>query len=52
MTAHFESIAVVVDQHQPVVESYYGTGRMISVIAHLLRECDHVYKGLVESWEE
>ena len=49
LTALFESIAVIVDQHQPVVESYYGTGRMASV--HLLRECDPVYKGLVERWE-
>ncbi|KAI0270779.1 COG4-domain-containing protein [Russula aff. rugulosa BPL654] len=52
LTALFESIAVIVDQHQPVVESYYGTGKMASVIARLLRECDRVCKGLVEGWEE
>ena len=52
LTALFESIAVIVDQHQPVVESYYGTGKMASVIARLLRECDRVCKGLIEGWEE
>lgn len=52
LTALFESIAVIVDQHQPVVESYYGSGKMASVITRLLRECDRVCKGLVEGWEE
>ncbi len=52
LTALFESIAVIVDQHQPIVESYYGTGKMTSVIARLLRECDRVCKGLIEGWEE
>jgi hypothetical protein len=52
LTALFESIAVIVDQHQPVVESYYGTGKMANVIARLLRECDRVCKGLIDGWEE
>jgi hypothetical protein len=52
LTALFESIAMIVDQHQPVVESYYGTGKMASVIARLLQECDRVCKGLIEGWEE
>ena len=43
---------MIVDQHQPVVESYYGTGKMASVIARLLQECDRVCKGLIEGWEE
>ncbi|KAH9001665.1 COG4-domain-containing protein [Lactarius akahatsu] len=52
LTALFESIAMIVDQHQPVVESYYGSGKMASVIARLLQECDRVCKGLIEGWEE
>jgi hypothetical protein len=52
LTALFESIAVIVDQHQPVVESYYGIGKMANVIARLLRECDRVSKGLIDGWEE
>ncbi|KAK0502966.1 COG4 transport protein-domain-containing protein [Armillaria luteobubalina] len=52
LTALFESIAMIVDQHQPVVEKYYGTGKMISVVERLLEECDRVVKGLVQGWEE
>ncbi|KAG8999188.1 hypothetical protein FRB90_012139 [Tulasnella sp. 427] len=46
------SIALIVDQHQPVVEKYYGSGKMLSVVARLLQECDRVVGGLIESWEE
>ncbi|KAI0003322.1 COG4-domain-containing protein [Russula compacta] len=52
LTALFESIAMIVDQHQPVVESYYGTGKMASVITRLLQECDRVCKSLIDGWEE
>jgi len=52
LTALFESIAMIVDQHQPVVESYYGAGKMASVIERLLQECDRVSKALIEGWEE
>ncbi|KAI0303459.1 COG4-domain-containing protein [Multifurca ochricompacta] len=52
LTALFESIAMIVDQHQPVVESHYGIGKMASVITRLLQECDRVCKGLIEGWEE
>lgn len=52
LTALFESIAMIIDQHQPVVEKYYGLGRMASVIVRLLQECDRVSKSLIEGWEE
>ncbi|KAG8949049.1 hypothetical protein FRC00_008335 [Tulasnella sp. 408] len=52
LTSLFESIALIVDQHQPVVEKYYGSGKMLSVVARLLQECDRVVGGLIESWEE
>lgn len=52
LTALFESIALIVDQHQPVVEKYYGPGQMKSVVDRLLEECDRVVKGLVEGWQE
>ncbi|KAF8964638.1 COG4 transport protein-domain-containing protein [Flammula alnicola] len=32
LTSLFESIAMIVDQHQPVVEKYYGPGKMKSVV--------------------
>ncbi|KAJ7349436.1 COG4 transport protein-domain-containing protein [Mycena albidolilacea] len=52
LTALFENIASIVGQHQPVVEKYYGKGKMQSVVARLLEECDRVTKGLIEGWEE
>jgi hypothetical protein len=52
LTALFESIAMIVDQHQPVVEKYYGVGKMQSVVEKLLEECGRVTKSLVDGWEE
>lgn len=52
LTALFESIAMIVDQHQPVVEKYYGAGKMRLVVERLLDECDRVTKSLKENWEE
>ncbi|KAF8212519.1 COG4 transport protein-domain-containing protein [Mycena galopus ATCC 62051] len=52
LTALFESIAAIVAQHQPVVEKYYGKGKMQRVVVRLLEECDRVAKGLIEGWEE
>ena len=43
---------MIVDQHQPIVEKYYGPDKMSSVIVRLLQECDRVAKGLLEGWEE
>jgi len=43
---------VIVDQHQPVVEKYYGSGNMRSVVVRLLEECDRVTKTLKIGWEE
>ena len=52
LTALYESIAMIVDQHQPIVEKYYGAGKMASVLERLLQESDRVTKGLVENWIE
>lgn len=43
---------MIVDQHQPVVEKYYGAGKMSSVIERLLEECDRVVRKLIDGWEE
>jgi hypothetical protein len=52
LTALFESIALIVDQHQPIVDKYYGTGKMYSVVTRLIQECDKVVKSTLESFEE
>lgn len=43
---------MIVDQHQPVVEKYYGPGKMKTVVCRLLEESDRVTKTLVDGWEE
>lgn len=52
LTALFENIALIVDQHQPVVEKYYGSGKMLRVLDHLLQESGRVVQGLLDGWEE
>jgi conserved oligomeric Golgi complex subunit 4 len=52
LTSLFEGAALIVDQHQPVVEKYYGRGKMITVVSKLLEECDRVVSKLVGGWEE
>jgi len=52
LTALFESIALIVDQHQPIVEKYYGNGRMYNVVTRLVQECDRVVKSTLDSFEE
>lgn len=43
---------MIVDQHQPVVEKYYGPGKMKKVVSRLLDESDRVTKTLRDGWEE
>jgi len=43
---------MIVDQHQPVVEKYYGKGKMNSVIERLLEECDRVVQSTLANWRE
>lgn len=52
LTSLLEAIAHIIDQHQPVVEKYYGNGRMRKVVRRLVEESDRVLRGLVEGWEE
>ncbi|KAG6868996.1 hypothetical protein C0993_005654 [Termitomyces sp. T159_Od127] len=52
LTTLFESIAKIVDQHQLIVEKYYGPGKMRHVVKRLLSECDRVVKCIIEGWEE
>lgn len=40
LTLLFEGVARTVEIHQPLIETYYGPGRLITVIAKLQKECD------------
>nr|XP_019049350.1 hypothetical protein I302_03136 [Kwoniella bestiolae CBS 10118]OCF28280.1 hypothetical protein I302_03136 [Kwoniella bestiolae CBS 10118] len=52
LTNLLEAIAHIIDQHQPVVDKYYGKGRMRTVVGRLVGESDRVVRNLVEGWEE
>ncbi|KAI6006065.1 COG4-domain-containing protein [Pisolithus albus] len=52
LTALFENVATIVDQHHPVVEKYYGKGKMQIVVERLLEECDRVVRSTLSSWRE
>ena len=43
---------MIVDQHQPVVERYYGKGKMDNVIKRLLEECGRVVQNTLSAWRE
>lgn len=36
----FESIARIVEVHQPIIETYYGHGKLLTCIGILQKECD------------
>lgn len=36
----FEGLARVIDVHQPLIETYYGPGHLLSAISILQKECD------------
>merc|ERR1719341_3225939 len=40
LTLLFEGIARVVEIHQPLIETYYGPGRLVTVLTRLQAECD------------
>ncbi|WRT64259.1 uncharacterized protein IL334_001190 [Kwoniella shivajii] len=52
LTNLLEAIAHIIDQHQPVVDKYYGKGRMGTVVGRLVGESDRVVRNIVEGWEE
>ncbi|ORY88716.1 COG4 transport protein-domain-containing protein [Leucosporidium creatinivorum] len=52
LTTLFESIALIISQHQPVVEKYYGPGKMVFVAGALLEECDRLGEKVLSHWEQ
>lgn len=40
LTLLFEGLARVVDVHQPLIETFYGPGHLLSAISILQKECD------------
>ena len=52
LTPLLEQIALIISQHQPVVEKYYGRGKMLPVAERLQEECDRQALATLMQWEE
>ncbi|XP_062966591.1 conserved oligomeric Golgi complex subunit 4 isoform X1 [Cynocephalus volans] len=50
LTLLFEGIARIVETHQPIVETYYGLGRLYTLIKHLQVECDRQVEKVVDKF--
>lgn len=40
VTFLFEGIARIVEVHQPIIETYYGPGKLLTCVGILQKECD------------
>ncbi|XP_067853743.1 conserved oligomeric Golgi complex subunit 4 [Heptranchias perlo] len=50
LTLLFEGIARIVETHQPIVETYYGPGRLYTLIKYLQVECDQQAEKVVDKF--
>ncbi|XP_060563239.1 conserved oligomeric Golgi complex subunit 4-like isoform X2 [Ruditapes philippinarum] len=50
ITKLFEDIARIVEIHQPLVETYYGAGKLIMLLSILQKECDRQTRKLVKEF--
>lgn len=46
----FTGIALVIETHQPIVETYYGPGHLYTLITHLQQECDKQAQKIVDKF--
>ncbi|XP_041375070.1 conserved oligomeric Golgi complex subunit 4-like [Gigantopelta aegis] len=51
ITLLFEGIARVVEIHQPLVETYYGPGKLIIIMRLLQKECDRQSRKIIEHFK-
>ncbi|XP_059848488.1 conserved oligomeric Golgi complex subunit 4 isoform X2 [Hypanus sabinus] len=52
LTLLFEGIARIVETHQPIVETYYGPGRLYTLIKYLQVECDRQAEKVVDKFNQ
>ncbi|XP_032813354.2 conserved oligomeric Golgi complex subunit 4 [Petromyzon marinus] len=52
LTLLFEGIARIVETHQPIVETFYGPGRLFVLLKHLQGECDRQVQRVVDRFTE
>ncbi|CAH1779240.1 unnamed protein product [Owenia fusiformis] len=51
ITMLYESIARLVEVHQPLVETYYGPGRMFSLMKYIQSACDREARKIIEEFK-
>lgn len=51
ITLLFEGIARVIEIHQPLIETYYGPGKLFSVIEILQKECDRQVRKILDDFK-
>ncbi|XP_011306177.1 conserved oligomeric Golgi complex subunit 4 [Fopius arisanus] len=47
MTLLFEGIARIIEVHQPIIETYYGPGRLLKTVEIIQKECDRQMRLIV-----
>lgn len=52
ITPLFEHIALIISQHRPVVDKYYGPAKMRPVAIKLQQECDKQGLQVLAQWQE
>lgn len=50
LAALFESVAKLIDSHQPMIETYYGPGHLIVVARVIQNECDRISRKILEQF--
>ncbi|XP_054719485.1 LOW QUALITY PROTEIN: conserved oligomeric Golgi complex subunit 4-like [Uloborus diversus] len=50
-TLLLEGIARIIEIHQPLIETYYGPGKLFSAIEILQKECDRQFKRILEEFK-
>lgn len=50
LTLLYEGLARITDTHQPLIETYYGPGRLLAAISILQKECDIQTKRVLLEW--
>lgn len=50
-TQLFESIANIIEVRQPLIETYFGSGKLFSLMKILQKECDRQVRQILEKFK-
>ncbi|XP_041454635.1 conserved oligomeric Golgi complex subunit 4-like [Lytechinus variegatus] len=52
LTNLFEDVGKIIEVHQPLVETYYGPGKLLTLIESLQKECDKQAQKIINKFVE